>query len=118
MAQLRVLDAHHDVMAARGLDPHQLDPDPNDPRDVTELKDRMRELVREYHRGWREIEALGAVVKDFRKGLIDFHGRRGSDPVYFCWKYGEPAVAHWHPLDEGFESRRPLERHSIPPTLN
>jgi hypothetical protein len=78
----------------------------------------MREMVRAFHNGWREVEATGAVVKDYRQGLVDFYGRRGPDTVWLCWKYGEPAVAHWHPLDTGFSARMPLERNSIPPTLN
>lgn len=118
MKLLRELDAHGEKMTARGLDPHLLDVDPSEPPDVSALKQEMRERVREFHAGWREVEATGAVVKDYRLGLVDFQGRRGPETVWLCWRYGEPAVAHWHPLDEGYESRRPLERLSIPPTLN
>ena len=118
MSLLRDLDAHAAKMTARGLDAHLLEPDAADEPEVSALKQEMRERVRDYHAGWREVEATGAVVKDYRLGLVDFHGRRGSETVWLCWKYGEPAVAHWHPLDEGFDARRPLERMSIPPTLN
>lgn len=118
MAMLKDIDALAEQMTARGLDPQLLDPDPADSREVAEFKSRMREQVRAFHAGWREVEATGAVVKDYRQGLIDFYGRRGAETVWLCWKYGEPAVAHWHPLDTGFAGRRPLERQSIPPTLN
>ncbi len=118
MTLLRELDAHGEKMAARGLDPHVLDHNPADDPETAALKEEMRERVRVFHAGWREVEALGAVVKDYRLGLVDFQGRRGNETVWLCWRYGEPAVAHWHPLDEGFDARRPLERMSIPPTLN
>ncbi len=118
MSLLRDLDAHAEKMTARGLDPHLLEPDVNDDPAVSALKNEMRDRVREFHAGWREVEATGVVVKDYRLGLIDFQGRRGNETVWLCWRYGEPAVAHWHPLDEGYEARRPLERMSIPPTLN
>ena len=29
-------------------------------------------------------------------------------PIWLCFRLGESAVEHWHPHDEGFESRRPL----------
>ena len=32
---------------------------------------------------------------------------RDGEPVYLCWKAGEPAVAHWHGIDEGFVTASP-----------
>ncbi|MFO0602496.1 MAG: DUF2203 domain-containing protein [Polyangiales bacterium] len=118
MSMLRDVDALAEEMTALGMDPQLLDADPGSTPEREALKARMREAVRAFHTGWREVEATGAVVKDYRQGLVDFYGRRGPDTVWLCWKYGEPAVAHWHPLDTGFAARRPLERNSIPPTLN
>jgi hypothetical protein len=56
----------------------------------------------------RAINELGAQVKDFREGLLDFPARRGNEDVLLCWKVGEPEVAFWHGLDEGFAGRKPL----------
>jgi hypothetical protein len=56
----------------------------------------------------RAIQDLGAQVKDLDTGLIDFPARRGDEPVLLCWQLGEPAVGHWHGLDDGFAGRRPL----------
>jgi hypothetical protein len=28
--------------------------------------------------------------------------------VYLCWRLGEPEVAHWHELNEGFAGRQKL----------
>ena len=54
------------------------------------------------------IEALGVLIKDLETGLIDFPSDRGGDVVLLCWRYGEPDVAHWHPIDAGFGGRQPL----------
>jgi hypothetical protein len=55
------------------------------------------------------IVAMGAVVKDLEAGLVDFYSVRDGEPVFLCWQLGEPFVAHWHPVDEGFASRQPIE---------
>jgi hypothetical protein len=68
--------------------------------------------------GWAEVEATSAVVKDMRLGLLDLYGRRDDRLVWLCWRYGEPAVSFWHPLETGLAGRRPLEPEAIPPTLN
>jgi hypothetical protein len=63
------------------------------------------EIVRLIHR----IEATGCKVKDLDLGLIDFPSTRDGEEIYLCWKAGEPSVNHWHPVAEGFASRRPLD---------
>jgi len=60
----------------------------------------------------KEIAAIhrhGCVVKDLDKGLIDFYALAGDRLVFLCWKLGEKEVAHWHPLDGGFEQRQSLQ---------
>jgi len=54
------------------------------------------------------IQARGVLVKDFETGLIDFPSERAGEVVLLCWRYGEPAVAHWHATDAGFSGRQPL----------
>ena len=48
-------------------------------------------------------------MKDPALGLIDFHAQRGAELVYLCYRLGEATVTHWHPLDDGFSGRQPLE---------
>ncbi len=76
---------------------------------VREMKREIVTLVERYRAGWREVEGLGVVVKDPRVGLCDFLGELDGRPVYFCWRYGEDRVSHWHALHEGAASRRALE---------
>lgn len=54
------------------------------------------------------VEGLGVLVKDYAMGLIDFPSLRDGQEVYLCWKIGEPSVAHWHEIEGGFTSRKPV----------
>jgi hypothetical protein len=54
------------------------------------------------------IEDMGVLIKYLETGLIDFPSERRGDVVFLCWRYGEPAVAHWHAIDAGFSGRQPL----------
>jgi hypothetical protein len=56
----------------------------------------------------KQIETLGGELKDIDHGLIDFYGMVNGEPVYLCWKSGEPALKWYHGLDEGFRGRKPL----------
>jgi len=56
-----------------------------------------------------EIDAIGVQVKDIDKGLLDFPCKLDGETVLLCWKLGEPAIAHWHTLDGGFATRRPID---------
>lgn len=50
----------------------------------------------------------GIEVKDLDAGLLDFYGLVLGEIVFLCWRAGEEEVGHYHPLDGGFRSRRPL----------
>lgn len=50
----------------------------------------------------REVEALGLEVKG--PWLVDWDCGNG----YYCWRYPEPSLAHFHGYEEGFASRVPI----------
>jgi hypothetical protein len=86
----------------------QLDPDaPN-------LMDRLREdadIARLLHLvslGVDEIHGYGCICKGVEQGLIDFPCMLGPEVVFLCWQLGEPAVTHWHRIEDGFAGRRAL----------
>jgi hypothetical protein len=83
--------------------------EPGDTPEVRSLKEDIIARVEAYQAGWRDIEALGAVLKDARLGLLDFYGHVDGRAVWLCWKYGETAVTHYHGLDEGFAGRKAIE---------
>jgi len=67
------------------------------------------EEFRRIERGLKAIHDLGVVVKDINTGLIDFPALRGDREVFLCWRYDEPAVAHWHDLQTGFAGRQAID---------
>jgi hypothetical protein len=57
----------------------------------------------------RRVSAYGVLVKDMEMGLVDFPARRQGHEIYLCWRLGEPHVAWWHPIEDGFAGRQPLD---------
>jgi hypothetical protein len=55
------------------------------------------------------IQAYGVELKDPATGLLDFPALRDGAEIYLCWRYGEPRVQFWHPIETGFAGRQPLE---------
>jgi hypothetical protein len=55
------------------------------------------------------IHELGAIVKSPDDGLVDFPAQREGEEILLCWRLGEDDVAFWHPLEEGFAGRKPIE---------
>jgi len=67
-----------------------------------------RALVAELDTIVQAIEESGAHLKDIRLGLVDFPAELDGEVIYLCWQFGEPEVAFWHRMDEGFAGRQPL----------
>jgi hypothetical protein len=55
------------------------------------------------------LEDLGVELKDTQSGLADFPAKRFGEPVYLCWKLGEPEVMFWHEITGGFMGRKTLK---------
>ncbi|HEY6149718.1 MAG TPA: DUF2203 domain-containing protein [Gaiellaceae bacterium] len=79
--------------------------DPQEPRTLEEEFKREGEAVA---RCVEQLEALGVLVKDLDRGLVDFPALRGDEEVLLCWQVGEDEIAYWHGVDEGFAGRKPL----------
>lgn len=88
--------------------PERIVIDPADPTVVRELKLQLVTELETYRTGWRDIEEMGAVLKDPRIGLLDFYGEVDGTLVWLCWKYGETECAFYHALAEGFSARKPI----------
>lgn len=57
-----------------------------------------------------EIASIGVQVKDLSIGLLDFPCEVEGKTILLCWKLGEPAITHWHGLQEGFAGRKPIDQ--------
>jgi hypothetical protein len=58
----------------------------------------------------QKIVELGALPKGTDPALVDFPCRVEGREAYLCWKLGERRVTHYHPVDEGFSTRKPLPK--------
>ena len=66
-------------------------------RHMTRLEDYVEELTE-----------VGAELKDYQMGLIDFTGRHQGRDVYLCWKLGEERIGYFHEMNTGFAGRIPV----------
>ena len=80
-----------------------------DPGELARVEAQIAEEAKGVALCVNEIHGLGAEVKDADEGLIDFPALREGDEVLLCWKVGEPEIAFWHGLEEGFAGRRPVD---------
>jgi hypothetical protein len=79
-----------------------------DPQEPATLEEDFKREDAEVVRCVKQLQALGLLVKDLDRGLVDFPALRGDEEVLLCWQVGEDEVAFWHGLDEGFAGRKPL----------
>ena len=72
------------------------------------LRPSLRPLFAELTQLVEDIEQHGCQFKGLELGLVDFPARIGGEVAHLCWQYGESEIAFYHPLNEGFAGRRPL----------
>lgn len=105
------------AFAAEGFAPEGPDqlPDPAQLADRSDLLEELgvaRLLQSAVMDEVRALEALGVVVRDVSRGLIDFRSVvDGEREVWLCWRLGEREVAFFHELDTGFGGRQPVQGH-------
>ncbi len=75
---------------------------------VIDVRSRLSDARSRLGRLVEEVESTGCLIKDLGQGLIDFPAIRNGEEVFLCWKLGEPGIAYWHGLEEGFRGRRPI----------
>jgi hypothetical protein len=76
--------------------------------EVIDLRDRLQKLHASLRETLAELADMGVQVKDVDRGLIDFPALIDGQDALLCWQVGEPRIAHWHTLEDGFAGRRPL----------
>jgi hypothetical protein len=108
----RLRDELHDLARAEGIDPGTLST-----AALLRRRPGARCLVEELDAIVHEIEETGAQLKDVQLGLVDFPAEHDGQLVLLCWQLGEPEVAFWHGLDDGFAGRRPLRHGARLPSL-
>lgn len=88
--------------------PGDEEPTPGVAEQIRLLRLGMQGLIDQMQAGVARLVEMDIALRDIRTGLIDFPALVSGRPVWLCWRLGEAEVAHWHPHDEGFDTRRPL----------
>ncbi|MDA0712772.1 MAG: DUF2203 domain-containing protein [bacterium] len=69
-------------------------------------KRRLKKIEAEVRDKIIDLQCYGAIVKSVFPARVDFRSEMHRQPIYLCWQTGDKTVSHWHPIDEGFSSRR------------
>lgn len=83
-------------------------PTPGAAEQVRLLRLGMQGLIDQMQAGVARLVEMDITLRDIATGLIDFPALVSGRPIWLCWRLGEADVAHWHPHDEGYDTRRPL----------
>ena len=71
-----------------------------------EMDDRREEIEDEYQAivsSWaKQVSSIGCEVKGL--WLVDWDSGDG----YYCWRYPEPSLSHFHDYESGFAGRVPI----------
>jgi hypothetical protein len=102
------LTARAEVKAA-SLRKRQLTPD-DDQAGAAIERSQLQFLAQGINEWMQKIVELGALPKGVDPALVDFPSRIEGREAYLCWRLGEKRVAHYHPVDEGFSTRKPLPK--------
>jgi hypothetical protein len=83
-------------------------------RELEENEDDLPRLQADLEEHLGELEEMGCFFKDwnFSIGLVDFPAVVNGETVFLCWRSDEGELAWYHPIDEGFQGRKPLQRTS------
>ncbi|MGH9612412.1 MAG: DUF2203 domain-containing protein [Bryobacteraceae bacterium] len=79
------------------------------PGDIARRRSAMDAAEKNLRELAEKIQETGCLVKDLDIGLIDFPAIFRGREVYLCWKLGEPEILFWHPVEEGFRGRKPID---------
>jgi hypothetical protein len=77
-------------------------------RTAHELADMQNNYIVRLNYWVDKITEHGVVLRDLRSGLLDFPAREGALEYFLCWRLSDSDITTWHPIDEGFNGRKPL----------
>jgi hypothetical protein len=100
-ADREITAVHHRIALSGGMIP---------PRNqLLEWKMQKEAAARTLKETVEAIQETGCQLKDLDMGLVDFPTLYRGREVYLCWKLGEPDIAYWHAIEDGYRGRRPID---------
>ncbi len=79
----------------------------------TTMNKTYHKLWFDYYKTLEKIHIMGAVVKDVRKGLVDFFSLHDGREILLCWHYDEEKINHWHEMEDDVTQRKPVSQLQI-----
>lgn len=76
---------------------------------VLNMKQQYHEKLSVFYQELLELTKKGCVIKDLKKGLVDFYSKRGETDIFLCWRLGERGIKYWHDPYTGYTNRQPVE---------
>lgn len=70
------------------------------------LRQELAFLVQAVHDAKRDLAALGVMVPDVGRGVVEFPCRLGGEVVHLVWERGQDAITHYHRLTGDDQPRR------------
>ena len=67
----------------------------------------MRSMA-DFRTALNEFQCREILIKDIRRGLLDFPAIIGGKEVFLCWEKDEDDIEFWHDLDTGYAGRERL----------
>jgi len=56
-----------------------------------------------------ELSAIGCVLGDSRRGIVDFRTLYQGREVELCWRLGDEGIEYWHELVAGMHGRQAID---------
>jgi hypothetical protein len=80
-------------------------------KELEENHDELPRLQAEMEEHLLELDSMGCFFKDwnFSIGLVDFPAVIDGETVFLCWRSDESELSWYHPVDEGYQGRKPLQ---------
>jgi hypothetical protein len=92
-----------DLTAAAARQVESLFNQPQSHEEMERRRDELESAANDIIQAWAaEISSIGCLVKGL--WLVDWDSGDG----YYCWRYPEESIAHFHSYDDGFSGRMPI----------
>lgn len=65
-------------------------------------------LCAKFYKKMDALFAMGCIVKDLNRGLVDFYAKHNGRDIFLCWKFDEPRIQFWHEIHAGYIGRQPM----------